>query len=175
MPCWGFSLLLTQDDLQEWTSIRIFIRVQWEPFEASFGAIDSSLQHHLEVLLHSTQALQFNAIQCGNRDADLERCRVRQRESGECILVHVGCCIELTLLSAVEERKKFLQWLSGISFDEDHDAIYSKRHAGTGNWFIQNLQFQQWFGSQTSALLWCFGKRLSMEAISLLGCANLSC
>jgi hypothetical protein len=59
----------------EFTSIRIFIRVQWEPFEASFGSIDSSLQHHMGVLLHSTQALQFNAT----RDR-------KHRESGRCIL-----------------------------------------------------------------------------------------
>jgi len=88
-------------------------------------------------------------------------------------VVRVWYCIELTLLSTVKERKMFLHWLSGANFDEDHDAIYSKRHTGTGNWLIQKFQFQQWFSSQTSALLWCFGKRLSMEAVSLLGCADL--
>ena len=53
----------------EWTSIRVFIRVQWEPFEASFGTIESSLRHHLEVLLHSAQA-----------DGVSERRRIRKRE-----------------------------------------------------------------------------------------------
>lgn len=37
-------------------SIRLFIRVQWEPFEASFGTIQSNLNHHLNVLLQSAQA-----------------------------------------------------------------------------------------------------------------------
>jgi hypothetical protein len=34
----------------EWISIRAFIRVQWEPFEAKFGSIDRSLQAHLKDL-----------------------------------------------------------------------------------------------------------------------------
>lgn len=37
-------------------SIRTFIRVQWEPFEAGFGTIRSNLNRHLNVLLHATQA-----------------------------------------------------------------------------------------------------------------------
>ena len=31
-------------------SIRIFIRVQWEPFEADFGTIKSDLDRHVSVL-----------------------------------------------------------------------------------------------------------------------------
>jgi hypothetical protein len=77
---------LTQGELLEWTSIRIFFRVQWEPFEASFGTIDSSLRHHLEVLLHSAQALQL-------RDADSERRRVRQKESRKRILTSFALAI----------------------------------------------------------------------------------
>ena len=78
-------------ELLEWTSIRIFIRVQWEPFEASFGTIDSRLRHHLEVLLHSAQALQL-------RNADSERRRVRQRESRKYILLSVAFGDVLSLL-----------------------------------------------------------------------------
>jgi hypothetical protein len=63
--------------------------------------------------------------------------------------------------NAVNERKGFLRWLSGINFDEDHDAIYSKRHSGTGNWITQESKFEQWFSGDASALLWCFGKRKS--------------
>jgi len=37
-------------------SIRLFIRVQWEPFEVGFGTIKSNLNQHLNVLLHAAQA-----------------------------------------------------------------------------------------------------------------------
>ena len=65
---------------RKWLSIKIFIRVQWEPFEAKFGAIDTSIRHHLQVLLHSVQALQINAIEQGNTEAESERQRVREME-----------------------------------------------------------------------------------------------
>ncbi|KAH0544336.1 hypothetical protein FGG08_001477 [Glutinoglossum americanum] len=113
-------------------SVRIFIRVQWEPFEDSFGSIDGRLEHHLNVLLHSAQAVQLNAIQTRNQEAELK--------------------------ARGDERKGFLHWISTIDFDEDHDTIFAKRHPGTGNWFIQRLEFQQWFHSQMSEVLWCFGK-----------------
>ena len=72
---------------RKWLSIKIFIRVQWEPFEAKFGAIDTSIRHHLQILLHTVQALQINAIERGNnaiersiREAESERQRVREME-----------------------------------------------------------------------------------------------
>jgi ankyrin repeat domain-containing protein 50 len=141
-----------------WASIRVFIRVQWEPFEARFGMIDSSLQHHLEVLLHSAQALQI-------RDADSERRRVQQKENRKHVIFDsftLGDVTGLLLLSAVEERRSFLRWLSEDNFEGDHDAIYSKRHRDTGTWIIQERKFQQWLNDDASSLLWCFGKRTSL-------------
>lgn len=45
-----------------WTSFRAFLHQHWEPFESEFASIAEDLQHHLHVLLHSVQALHFNAF-----------------------------------------------------------------------------------------------------------------
>ncbi|KAH0563452.1 hypothetical protein GP486_001989, partial [Trichoglossum hirsutum] len=131
---------------RRWASIRIFIRVQWEPFEASFGALELNIQHHLDVLLHSAHAVQLNAIRALQEESTKERADKRQavrRQASK---------------ESEKLRVKLLRWLNEIKFDEDHDTIYSKRYPDTGNWLVQDSRFQQWFNSQTSALLWCYGK-----------------
>jgi hypothetical protein len=59
----------------------------------------------------------------------------------------------------VEEREKFLGWISNIPFEKIHEAMYAKKHPGTGDWLLQTPQFQDWFNNSGSALLWCYGKR----------------
>ena len=56
--------------------------MQWEPFETQFRKVSSSFRYHLGVLDHSVQALQYNAIQDGNRAAEIERQRMQHKESG---------------------------------------------------------------------------------------------
>jgi len=60
---------------------------------------------------------------------------------------------------AVKERESFLDWISKIDFEKSHDDIYAKKHEGTGDWLIQKQEFQTWFSSSKSSLLWCLGKR----------------
>lgn len=60
-------------------SWRVFWRIQWVPFEEEFGKIESDLQHHLDVLRHSTQAMGINASLEASR-AEKER-RIRERGS----------------------------------------------------------------------------------------------
>lgn len=38
--------------------------------------------HHLDILGHSIQAIQYNAIHYGNRAAEIERQQMLQKESG---------------------------------------------------------------------------------------------
>ncbi len=47
-------------DQRKWTSVRAFMRQHWETFETEFVSIKGDLQHHLDVLLHSVQALHFD-------------------------------------------------------------------------------------------------------------------
>lgn len=45
---------------RKWTSFRIFWRVNWVPFEAEFGTIESNFKHHLDALLHSATGVLLN-------------------------------------------------------------------------------------------------------------------
>jgi hypothetical protein len=45
---------------RKWTSLRVFLRQQWEPFESEFGSMKANLEHHLGVLQHSAQASLLN-------------------------------------------------------------------------------------------------------------------
>jgi hypothetical protein len=120
-----------------WTSWRLFLRQQWEPFESSFGIIRNNMQHHLDVLRLAGQAQHLSE----SREAMVERQRGK--------------------------REHFLRWISPLDFEEAHDNIYRKKHPGTGEWLIQMDKFQTWVNSPKSALLWCYGTRESINRASL--------
>ncbi|OCK73445.1 hypothetical protein K432DRAFT_420720 [Lepidopterella palustris CBS 459.81] len=122
-------------NLRKLTSLRLFLRQQWEPFETGFAPIKADMQHHMDVLLHSAQALQLNI----NREAKQERRQLKLQENKK-------------------ERESFLDWISTIDFEKIHDDIYIKKHEGTGDWLIRTQEFRTWFSSPKSSLLWCHGK-----------------
>jgi ankyrin repeat domain-containing protein 50 len=66
---------------RKWASWRVFWRLQWIPFEDEFGTIESDMQHHLDVLNHSAQALHLNAT----LDASRTEREKRERERGSFI------------------------------------------------------------------------------------------
>jgi hypothetical protein len=47
-------------DERRYTSLRAFMRQHWETFESEFGSIKEDLEHHLDILQHSVQALHFD-------------------------------------------------------------------------------------------------------------------
>jgi hypothetical protein len=57
---------------KKWTSVRAFLRQQWEPFENEFASIKEDLQHHLDVMLHSVVALQFDLTRKAEKARRLE-------------------------------------------------------------------------------------------------------
>ena len=127
---------------RRWASIRIFLRVQWDPFEASLGQIQANFQQNLDLLLHSAQASQFNDFRSGLAQIQSARSDSETKE-------------------AVSTRKEFMHWISVLDFDDDHERISSRKHPGTGDWLIQHLDFQAWMNGSSSRLLWCYGKRKS--------------
>jgi hypothetical protein len=50
----------TDGKRRTWTSWRLFLRQQWEPFESGFGSIKTNLQHHVDVLQLAGQAQQIS-------------------------------------------------------------------------------------------------------------------
>ncbi|KAF2785832.1 hypothetical protein K505DRAFT_330763, partial [Melanomma pulvis-pyrius CBS 109.77] len=52
---------------RRWTSFRAFMRQHWDTFEAEFASIKEEMQHHLQVLQHTTQATHFNSFRSSER------------------------------------------------------------------------------------------------------------
>jgi hypothetical protein len=121
------------------TSARLFLRQQWEPFESGFGSIKTNMQHHVEVL-----RLACEAELLSGQAEQLSATRMAEVRQGR------------------KEKEELLNWISLLDFEEVHDNIYKKKHAGTGEWLLQTSQFSAWDNSQSSTLLWCYGKRKSL-------------
>lgn len=60
-----------------------------------------------------------------------------------------------------QDNQRVLNWLSDLSFAEKHNDIFSKRHPGTGEWFLELDDFEAWQKgvSDKSSVLWCTGIR----------------
>jgi hypothetical protein len=50
-----------------------------------------------------------------------------------------------------------LNWLSRDSYEGTHEAIHSKKHEGTADWLRALPEYKEWFASDQSAILWCYG------------------
>ena len=61
------DVFIDQGAPRKWISWRTFWRLIWIPFEEEFGRIEVDLQHHLNVLGHSAQALGLNITLDGSR------------------------------------------------------------------------------------------------------------
>jgi hypothetical protein len=143
---------------RSWTSWRLFWRLQWVPFEEEFGKIESDMQHHLDVLRHSAQASDLNATLDASRS---EKSSTGERKRSVASRLEKRCHRKgpYAYEVIVEDRESFLSWISNIPFEKIHEAMYTKKHPGTGDWLLQTPQFQDWFDSSGSSLLWCYGKR----------------
>lgn len=124
------------------TSLRLFLRQQWVPFESEFDSMKANLDHHLGVLQHSAQALSLNI--------SLE---AEKSKSPEAWWSHYAN------FNTGKERSEFLNWISQVDFEKVHDDTYAKKHEGTGAWLLQRTEFKEWLNSPRSSLLWCHGKR----------------
>ncbi|KAK2760285.1 hypothetical protein FQN54_002353 [Arachnomyces sp. PD_36] len=133
------SVFMDGGEERRWTSVRTFIRVQWEPFEAKFGVIGSNFQHHLDVVHHSASASQLEETRKENLEARLERRRVQMKDK-------------------VHEKEQFLQWLAAPDFEKRHLEIYAKKHPQTSTWILDREEFQTWLNGSGQSLLWIYGK-----------------
>ncbi|KAF2135412.1 uncharacterized protein K452DRAFT_22926 [Aplosporella prunicola CBS 121167] len=123
------------EEKRKFVSVTVFFKSLWEPFEEEFGNIRSNMDHHLQVLDHTASASTTNQAHF----LSLSEKERREREQRK-------------------EKEDFLKWISSTSHEERHRAVYEKRHPGTGDWFLQRQEFQEWLDKPISSLLWCHGK-----------------
>ena len=55
-----------------------------------------------------------------------------------------------------KEREEVLEWLSKENFKESQHDIRSRRLKNTGQWLLDNPDFQKWLNEDLS-ILWCEG------------------
>jgi len=62
----------------------------------------------------------------------------------------------------VSTDKEILDWISPLNFWTTHQDISRQRHAGTGNWFLEDPKFQSWLEGLegNKRVLWCPGDRM---------------
>ena len=57
-----------------------------------------------------------------------------------------------------ETTRKILDWLSPLEFCTKQRDIASKRHGGTGEWFLVSEKFTAWLSGSADSVLWCPGE-----------------
>lgn len=67
-----------------------------------------------------------------------------------------------------EQRKKMLEWLCPAALDptRDYESAVSLCQPGTGTWFTEGDEFQEW-RLKKSSMLWLYGIRRSIIDISV--------
>jgi hypothetical protein len=58
-----------------------------------------------------------------------------------------------------KRRRKILNWISTIAYEDNHKATSSGLLEGTGGWLRGKPEFQDWQASSESGILWLRGKR----------------
>jgi hypothetical protein len=48
------------------------------------------------------------------------------------------------LIASADKRLEILNWLSPERFNDTYDAIKSRHLEGSGTWFLQSQEFQNW-------------------------------
>ena len=64
----------------------------------------------------------------------------------------------LTKACIGQESDKLLDWLSPLEFSPQQQNVFSKREPGTGLWFVDSRDYQEWRDGE-SRILWCEGAR----------------
>ena len=56
-----------------------------------------------------------------------------------------------------DTTRKILNWLSPLEYCNKQRDIASKRHEGTGEWFLMSEKFTSWLSGSADSVLWCPG------------------
>lgn len=54
-------------------------------------------------------------------------------------------------------REKVILWVSDLEYYHTQDEFSRIRHKGSGSWLLERPEFQGWFDSPESSILWCWG------------------
>ena len=151
-------------------------RLQW-PFDAKehyktiqeLRAFAQWIQFALTIdgctLLSKTSAGVLQTLK-----SQLEGFRLLQRIDDQTQLIQKSLVEHAQALKddrASEERERILNWISTFKHEQKHYAIRMPRIAGTGEWLIQENEFQRWRDEPkpVNNVLWCHGIQGSGKSV----------
>jgi len=53
--------------------------------------------------------------------------------------------LELTFVPEDQKHEEMLQWLSSVDYSLQQAGFLRQRQEGTGQWFLESHQFQEWY------------------------------
>lgn len=70
------------------------------------------------------------------------------------MIVHID---EAAERDRVKSRRQIIDWVSNLEYHATQEQLLSIRLEGTGLWLLQKKEFLNWFESNHSSILWCWG------------------
>ncbi|KAK2764726.1 hypothetical protein CKAH01_04891 [Colletotrichum kahawae] len=133
------------------------LKLQLKDFDATFGGIEAQFSRHIEELEDRRKfqdSLQlrrvYRVVDKIERDNEGDRMERKTAATGE---------LEARERKDAEERhQRVLNWLHFVPFISIQDTTYCNRVDETGEWLLENLEFQNWRQGVESARLWIHGK-----------------
>ncbi|KAF8470558.1 hypothetical protein BDZ91DRAFT_791533 [Kalaharituber pfeilii] len=102
-----------------------------KPLETNIAAIMANLNEHITFVEKTTDILEK------------KRQWLKEKQEAE--------------EEQTQQRRDILAWLSKLEPEKDLERIYAKRHNGTGMWFLNSPEVNEWFQQDKKSLLWCYG------------------
>jgi hypothetical protein len=65
-----------------------------------------------------------------------------------------------------QQDRQIVNWLSDLNFWAKQDDTFERHEEGTGQWMLDDPQFQSWINGDT-AVLWCPGDRIPLACSPL--------
>jgi hypothetical protein len=73
------------------------------------------------------------------------------------------------------ERLKILDWISDVPFGNHHATVNDKRTKDTCEWLLTHSQYQEWYDTSSSAILWLHGTRRLFTILNIGNSALMLC
>ncbi|KAF8474206.1 hypothetical protein BDZ91DRAFT_779864 [Kalaharituber pfeilii] len=124
------------------TSGTLVARQLIQPLETNIAAIMMNLNEHIVFIEKIAGVLEAKRRFLKEQQEAEEKELKEKKEAAE---------------KESHQRREILAWLSKLEPEEDLERIYAKRHDGTGVWFLNSPEVNEWFQEDKKSLLWCYG------------------
>ncbi|EQB56641.1 hypothetical protein CGLO_03338 [Colletotrichum gloeosporioides Cg-14] len=133
------------------------LHLQLKDFNTTFGSIEAEFSRHLQELqdrrrLHDSRQLRRVYRIVNKMENDSEGDRVERKTAA------IGELEAREKKNAEERHQRVLHWLHFVPFTAIQDTTYCNRVDETGDWLLENLEFQNWRQGVEPAGLWIHGK-----------------